>query len=118
MRPSSTKKECLVVFEAAPPCQDFFPIGPAGHQGNGGGLFDFSGNFRKAVYAELEGYRTAFSFENMATRAADAIKTVTAVRPGGNFLGVVLGDVAPVSQPRQLGGSHGLAVGFNLAGHR
>ena len=44
--------QCMVIFIAAPPCQDFLRIGDrAGHQGERGYLFNFTAKF----IAELRG---------------------------------------------------------------
>ena len=49
--------ERLVIFETAPPCQDFSPIGPG--EGARGQLFVASTDFMQAIFDELPDHNTA-----------------------------------------------------------
>ena len=65
--------QCMVIFIAAPPCQDFLRIGDrAGHQGERGYLFNFTAEF----IAELRGLAAPRRFgvlvENVEMARADA----------------------------------------------
>ena len=58
--------EAMVVWCAAPPCQDFSRIAQgAGHQGDRGRLFEESVAFMDELRAALKSHRFAFLYENV-----------------------------------------------------
>ena len=99
IREADPNKECLVLFGAAPPCQDFSPIGSGdGRQGARGRLFSVSADFVQAIFDELSGYNTASIFENVLMNSADA-KTVTE-KLGYQPVFACAGDFGWVTRPR------------------
>ena len=108
-RPSERpNKECLVLFGAAPPCQDFSPIGPGeGHQGARGRLFSVSAEFMQAIFDDLPGYNTASIFENVLMNSADAKTVMAHYHRSANGWGYVVrvGDTAWYDSPGSCGNS-------------
>ena len=99
IREADPNKDCLVLFEAAPPCQDFSPIGRGeGHQGATGRLFSVSADFVQAIFDDLPGYNAASIFENVLMNSANA-KTVTE-KLGCQPVFACAGDFGWVTRPR------------------
>ena len=93
------RKECIVLFTAAPPCQDFWRIGPAaGHDGERGGLFLKAVEFVNRVTSLLGDRRVGFMFENVVMEPQDAAKVSEAV--GVQPVMVFASDFGWISRPR------------------
>ena len=91
--------EAMVVWCAAPPCQDFSRIAQgAGHQGDRGRLFEESVNFMDELRAALKSHRFAFLYENveMSAEAAKVSSAALGVQP----VFVCPSDFGWVSRPR------------------
>ncbi|CAE7887796.1 unnamed protein product, partial [Symbiodinium sp. KB8] len=91
--------EAMVVWCAAPPCQDFSRIAQgAGHQGNRGRLFEESVAFMDELRAALKSHRFAFLYENveMSAEAARVSSEALGVQP----VFVCPSDFGWVSRPR------------------
>ncbi|CAE7872527.1 unnamed protein product [Symbiodinium microadriaticum] len=76
--------EAMVVWCAAPPCQDFSRIATgAGHQGDRGRLFEESVAFMDELRAALKSHRFAFLYENveMGAEAAKVSSDALGVQP-------------------------------------
>ena len=76
--------EAMVVWCAAPPCQDFSRIVQgAGHQGDRGRLFEESVAFMDELRAALKSHRFAFLYENveMSAEAAKVSSEALGVQP-------------------------------------
>ena len=70
---SDPNAEAMVVWCAAPPCQDFSRIAQgAGHQGDRGRLFEESVAFMDELRAALKSHRFAFLYENVEMNAEAA----------------------------------------------
>ncbi|CAE7860723.1 unnamed protein product, partial [Symbiodinium necroappetens] len=80
--------EAMVLWCAAPPCQDFSRIAKgAGHQGDRGRLFEDSVAFMDELRSVLRQHRFAFLYENVEMDAA-------AAKVSSDALGVVVTDPA------------------------
>ena len=65
--------ECIIIFVAAPPCQDFSRVGDRdGHAGNRGYLFNFTAEFLDELRRRLAPRRFGFLVENVEMTPADA----------------------------------------------
>ncbi|CAE7859414.1 eIF3-S7, partial [Symbiodinium necroappetens] len=65
--------ECIIIFTAAPPCQDFSRVGDRdGHAGNRGYLFNFTAEFLDELRRRLAPRRFGFLVENVEMTPADA----------------------------------------------
>ncbi|CAE7838599.1 unnamed protein product, partial [Symbiodinium necroappetens] len=65
--------ECIIIFAAAPPCQDFSRVGDRdGHAGNRGYLFNFTAEFLDELRRRLAPRRFGFLVENVEMTPADA----------------------------------------------
>ena len=81
---SDPNAEAMVVWCAAPPCQDFSRIAQgAGHQGDRGRLFEESVAFMDELRAALKSHRFAFLYENveMSAEAAKVSSDALGVQP-------------------------------------
>ncbi|CAE7346880.1 unnamed protein product, partial [Symbiodinium sp. KB8] len=68
--------ECIIIFTAAPPCQDFSRVGDRdGHAGNRGYLFNFTAEFLAELRRRLAPRRFGFLVENVEMTPADAAET-------------------------------------------
>ena len=91
--------EAMVVWCAAPPCQDFSRIAQgAGHQGDRGRLFEEFVAFMDELCAALKSHRFAFLYENveMSAEAAKVSSEALGVQP----VFVCPSDFGWVSRPR------------------
>ena len=98
-RSGSPEREAMVVWCAAPPCQDFSRIVQgAGHQGDRGRLFEESVAFMDELRAALKSHRFAFLYENveMSAEAAKVSSAALGVQP----VFVCPSDFGWVSRPR------------------
>ncbi|CAE7866773.1 unnamed protein product, partial [Symbiodinium necroappetens] len=96
---SDPHAEAMVVWCAAPPCQDFSRIAQgAGHQGDRGRLFEESVAFLDELRAALKSHRFAFLYENveMGVEAAKVSSDALGVQP----VFVCPSDFGWVSRPR------------------
>ncbi|OLQ00255.1 hypothetical protein AK812_SmicGene17093 [Symbiodinium microadriaticum] len=96
---SDPNAEAMVVWCAAPPCQDFSRIAQgAGHQGDRGRLFEESVAFMDELRAALKSHRFAFLYENveMSGEAAKVSSDALGVQP----VFVCPSDFGWVSRPR------------------
>ena len=65
--------ECIIIFTAAPPCQDFSRVGDRdGHAGSRGYLFNFTAEFIDELRRRLAPRRFGFLVENVEMTPADA----------------------------------------------
>ena len=65
--------ECIIIFTAAPPCQDFSRVGDRdGHAGSRGYLFNFTAEFIDELRRRLAPCRFGFLVENVEMTPADA----------------------------------------------
>ena len=91
--------EAMVLWCAAPPCQDFSRIAKgAGHQGDRGRLFEDSVAFMDELRAILRRHRFAFLYENVEMEAAAAQVSSDAL--GVQPVFVCPSDFGWVSRPR------------------
>ncbi|CAE7897784.1 unnamed protein product, partial [Symbiodinium necroappetens] len=91
--------EAMILWCAAPPCQDFSRIAKgAGHQGDRGRLFEDSVAFMDELRAILRQHRFAFLYENVEMEAAAAQVSSDALGVSPVF--VCPSDFGWVSRPR------------------
>ena len=90
---------CLIIFSAAPPCQDFSRVtdGP-GHNGARGGLFLQTVEFMTEVRRLVAPRRFGFIFENVEMATADAKQITEAL--GAKPLWADAADFGWVGRPR------------------
>ena len=73
VRHIDAQAECMILFTAAPPCQDFSRVGDRdGHAGNRGFLFNFTAEFLDELRRRLAPRRFGFLVENVEMTPADA----------------------------------------------
>ena len=73
VRHIDAQAECMILFTAAPPCQDFSRVGDRdGHAGNRGYLFNFTAEFLDELRRRLAPRRFGFLVENVEMTPTDA----------------------------------------------
>ena len=94
------RKEAIVIWTAAPPCQDFSRVRPdgPGHSGERGGLFLKTVDFHRRLEHRLAGRPFGFIYENvqMTKDAAATVSTKLGVDP----VLVCAGDFGWITRPR------------------